>query len=768
MGIRFKLVSMSIFAMFLVLVISSWKARDLVYQDRAALLNEASARQASSLRRFAQQRLQQFKIEILNLSQLRSLGVIKSQGLGNFDFVSVMQSSDSLQWSPTWLETRGVSHGQRLPKGFETTLLSSILYSKIRDGEVHYIKMSDPSQQPIYAIAFAVEIKTAGQVNAVAESSAALPDAVPTQRLNSMAGQRGIIVGVTTKATLATLADDSAGSPYATYIFDDRGYISAHPNHTYVGSLFTADAATAAVLAGSDSFDFQKTPNMQGEMVYSYHEKIDQTNLHLMIQTPVEVLRESLGSFVLRLFGWGFAVLILAAIGVWFFVGTISKALGDIVQALRMMQQGSVDAKIPNIGSADEVGHLSRILGEIPASMLSGRPELLAATAPAPENTTGSDGAFISQDSYQASRAGGTGITLSERLSAERRLAFDQFIQGLKKMMQEPLASILGQAQVLKAKARNIDSSEVSESLLSIENEARKARKVLYRLAGLDLSETEGTVEDKIDISQTVTDVVDRFQLLHADSQIEFKLELKPLPKVAGSQKLIQETLLQILENSRMAMRGRSKQQIHIIADYLTDSIYLQMADNGIGMSKDVLRRVFDPFFHSFDQNEGMGLGMTFVRSVVDRHKASVGLESVPGESTIVTLKFTVSHEDRDRFRSEKTGELAGRVAQVFSRKVEAVPTEFVPTGSEDFEQTRIQSNNESRKIPDLPSKLVPPNDRLLAKSEIDLEDEIDDIQAVSLVDLDKTVMSRPNISINDEPSSSGVVIRKPKKRGSV
>jgi signal transduction histidine kinase len=65
------------------------------------------------------------------------------------------------------------------------------------------------------------------------------------------------------------------------------------------------------------------------------------------------------------------------------------------------------------------------------------------------------------------------------------------------------------------------------------------------------------------------------------------------------------------------------------------------VADTGIGMSADVMQRVFDPFYRAEpDRNSGKGMGLSIVRRLGERFGWPIGIESTPGQGTVVSIRF--------------------------------------------------------------------------------------------------------------------------------
>ena len=62
--------------------------------------------------------------------------------------------------------------------------------------------------------------------------------------------------------------------------------------------------------------------------------------------------------------------------------------------------------------------------------------------------------------------------------------------------------------------------------------------------------------------------------------------------------------------------------------------------DNGTGMSEEVKAQIFDPFFTTKDVGEGTGLGLSIVKGILDDHRATLDIDSSPGQGSTFLITF--------------------------------------------------------------------------------------------------------------------------------
>ena len=120
------------------------------------------------------------------------------------------------------------------------------------------------------------------------------------------------------------------------------------------------------------------------------------------------------------------------------------------------------------------------------------------------------------------------------------------------------------------------------------------------------------------------------------DAHAELILELSDVPECRGHRGLLGQLLLNLLRNATQAMPERG--EIRIGTRVREAAIEIQVTDTGTGIAPEHLPRVFEPFFTTRDVGQGVGLGLTVSRDIVQAHGGRIELSSALSAGTTVTI----------------------------------------------------------------------------------------------------------------------------------
>ena len=132
-----------------------------------------------------------------------------------------------------------------------------------------------------------------------------------------------------------------------------------------------------------------------------------------------------------------------------------------------------------------------------------------------------------------------------------------------------------------------------------------------------------------------------------ANNQIKnraaIRLDLGDLPLVECAASQINQVLLNLIVNAAQSIPDEKEGVITIRTSSDDASVYIEVEDNGQGMSADVLQKVFDPFFTTKDPGKGTGLGLSVSQKIIQDHAGSLTVVSSVGVGSIFKISLPIT-----------------------------------------------------------------------------------------------------------------------------
>lgn len=124
---------------------------------------------------------------------------------------------------------------------------------------------------------------------------------------------------------------------------------------------------------------------------------------------------------------------------------------------------------------------------------------------------------------------------------------------------------------------------------------------------------------------------------------IQIKTILYPeIPKITGDFNQLQQCILNLVFNAADAMPDGGQLTIESSFNSEKRLVQIMVADTGCGIAKRDLPKIFDPFFSTKEEGQGLGLGLSVAYGIIARHKGVIEAESEPGKGTVLTIKLPV------------------------------------------------------------------------------------------------------------------------------
>ncbi len=123
---------------------------------------------------------------------------------------------------------------------------------------------------------------------------------------------------------------------------------------------------------------------------------------------------------------------------------------------------------------------------------------------------------------------------------------------------------------------------------------------------------------------------------------IELEIILRdPALALEADINLIEQVMINLLVNAIEAVKDREEPRLSLSAESSNGKILLKVADNGLGMPRELLDKIFIPFFST--RKTGSGIGLSLCKQIMLLHKGNIQVQSVDGMGSTFILQFGVS-----------------------------------------------------------------------------------------------------------------------------
>lgn len=142
---------------------------------------------------------------------------------------------------------------------------------------------------------------------------------------------------------------------------------------------------------------------------------------------------------------------------------------------------------------------------------------------------------------------------------------------------------------------------------------------------------------DILDIELLLEDITNNFKLMFDNKSAEFFIELTNEEIfINGDYNRLSQVFVNIIKNSIEAIDENKKSYIKIHTEQLKNDIKIYVEDNGIGISKDNMEKIKEPFFTT--KSNGTGLGTVLAIEIIEAHNGTIEYESEEGIGTTVII----------------------------------------------------------------------------------------------------------------------------------
>lgn len=217
----------------------------------------------------------------------------------------------------------------------------------------------------------------------------------------------------------------------------------------------------------------------------------------------------------------------------------------------------------------------------------------------------------------------------------------DAFLYSASHDLASPLKSILGLVNL----AKHEKPDPTTEAYLDhIEKSVRKLESVIQTLMQHSFNTKAEAQVQKIHLKSLTLETIDELRFTEDARQIKFQYELDDANVVADPTRL--KIILSNLISNAIKYRDPQKQTNNVNVTFKRNASTwtLEVLDNGIGIEKTRVERVFEMFYRATESAKGSGLGLYIVKDTVERLGGKIEAESELGKWTLFSVTFPEKH----------------------------------------------------------------------------------------------------------------------------
>ncbi len=240
----------------------------------------------------------------------------------------------------------------------------------------------------------------------------------------------------------------------------------------------------------------------------------------------------------------------------------------------------------------------------------------------------------------------------AETMRAAHLASIGELAAGVAHEINNPINSIINLAQILY---NDIEQGSSERDIAKrIIKEGDRIAHIVYSLLSFarERKESKGPVNMHGIMNETLSLVGSLLRKDNIDLKVEIAMDL---PDIIAHPQQIQQIFLNILNNSRYALNQKypgidENKTLIIQGQDITENehkyVRIIFLDKGIGIPKNIIKKVINPFYSSKPPGKGTGLGLSITHGIVSNHGGKLKIESIEGEFTKVTIDFPVGDKN--------------------------------------------------------------------------------------------------------------------------
>jgi light-regulated signal transduction histidine kinase (bacteriophytochrome) len=264
----------------------------------------------------------------------------------------------------------------------------------------------------------------------------------------------------------------------------------------------------------------------------------------------------------------------------------------------------------------------------------------------------------IIEDGYLV-RVWGTQTDITDRKLAEQKLQkileelersnkeLERFAYIASHDLQEPLRKIQAFGDRLNTKYETKLDNQGQDYLTRMLNATKRMQTLINDLLTYSRVTTQAKPFDKVDLSETLKEVIDDFQFRIKETK--GRLEIGELPTIEADPTQMRQLLQNLIDNCLKFHKQEEPPTVKVHGKIVGKNYKLFVEDNGIGFDEKHRERIFTIFqrLHGRLEYEGTGIGLAVCRKIMERHGGEITAKSKPGHGSTFIITLPLKHNGK-------------------------------------------------------------------------------------------------------------------------
>lgn len=229
-------------------------------------------------------------------------------------------------------------------------------------------------------------------------------------------------------------------------------------------------------------------------------------------------------------------------------------------------------------------------------------------------------------------------LVQNNKLLIKANNELDRFVYSTSHDLRAPLTSVLGLINITEG---SNDLTEVKRYLGMMRDRIGSLDKFIKDITDYSRNNRQHIGKENIKLASLINEVWETLQYTPDAHHIHFQMEVPEDLEVLSDRSRLTVILSNLISNAiRYHDAGKQERFIRLRVLVNGYGFYINVEDNGQGISPEYHQRIFDMFYRANEQSQGSGLGLYIVRETLDKLSGSIHLESAPGVGSTFTIRL--------------------------------------------------------------------------------------------------------------------------------